>query len=171
MSLSAVMPLEQVDIGGVSLRPEDLLSDDTIGLMNNLHHNISTITEDDPLYKEHLAFKAEIENRPIMIVLDDIKFEDIDDDSGITNISLYDTDRVEFENIDGINESWFIGAKTLHQMNYAVPDAIAEALGNTYETVKVKNHRGKLEEQVRLNHTYIPDEIEAVFHGKIWETV
>jgi len=171
MSLSAVMPLEQVDIGGVSLRPEDLLSDDTIGLMNNLHHNISTISEDDPLYKEHLAFRAEIENRPIMVVLDDIKFEDIDDDSGITNVSLYDTDRIEFENIDGMNDSWFIGMKSLHSLNHALPDVIAETLGIKSDVMKIKNHHGKIDEQVRINHSFMPEEIENVFQGKLWEVV
>jgi len=171
MSLAAIMPLDQVDIGGVSLRPEDLLSDEMVGLMNNLHHNIQVIPEDDPLHQQHMAFRAEIENRPIMLTLDDIKFDDIDDDNTVTNVSLYDTDKMEFENIDGINADWFIGAGILNSANYVVPDAIAELIGRKNDTVKYKNIHGTVEEYVRINQAFIPEEIAKVFNGKVWEVV
>ena len=57
MSFDNVLMVDGTDIGGVDLRPEDILSDELVGMMNDLNHTVTSIDENDPLYQQHLAFK------------------------------------------------------------------------------------------------------------------
>jgi len=60
------------DSDGTVIKPEDLLRDDEVGLMRGTN-TAFVLDEDDPLYKGHLAFKKEIEEKPMLIPLDEIE--------------------------------------------------------------------------------------------------
>jgi hypothetical protein len=166
--------VESTDIGGTALRPEDLLSDELVGMMNDLHHTVTTIDENDPLYQQHIAFRQEIENRPIILALDDIKFEDSKDNiSAIENVSFADTDKLEFENVDGIDSSWFLVDFRQHPANYAMPLAFFPVFGKTEKDslMKCRNLAGETETFIVMGQRFIPEAISKAFKGKPYEVV
>jgi hypothetical protein len=74
MSFDDVLMVDTESNRGTIVQPDDILtSDELVHLSAKLGHTVSTITEDNPLYSVHLAFKKECEGEVVVLPLDDIK--------------------------------------------------------------------------------------------------